>query len=167
MEKKLKNRGLSSLKKAGSILQETEVKFKEHKIEFSTENNIPFAFTIDKNLVLFIKELVLFQITSSIDNYHYNESAAVREGINILKLEHPIERRPDEIINPTKRGRGNTLNKEIVKVNTSFLISESDREYIYDYIYNQQKSGGRFTKEEFLILVVDKLEQKYNFKKRG
>jgi hypothetical protein len=55
-DKRPRSRGLSNLQSAGEDLQKTVNK---KNIEFSTENNIPFSFTLDRNLVLFIKELVL------------------------------------------------------------------------------------------------------------
>lgn len=165
MDNKPKIKGLGNLKNAGSSLQKNAEKIKEQEKEFSTENNIALTFTLDKNLVLYVKELVFFKINNNVDNYFYNESEAVREGIELLGLSSPVPQRPEEIKNPTKRGRGTKQDKEIVKVTTSFLISEKDLEYIYNYIYHQQKGGGRFTKEEFFVLVVEKLEEKYRIKK--
>lgn len=163
-DKRPRSRGLSNLQSAGEDLQKT---INEKNIEFSTENNIPFSFTLDRNLVLFIKELVLKKINASVENYHFNESSAVREGIQLLRIISPIKQRPEEIGNPTKRGRKSTATEGVVKVNTSFLISESDREYIYNFIYERQKGGGRFTKEEFFVLVVEQLEKKYKMKFQG
>jgi hypothetical protein len=124
---------------------------------------IPFAFTLEKELVLFIKELVLFRIKESLDNYFYNESEAIREGIELMKLAFPMEKRPVEISNPTKSGRGASLDKSIERVNTSFLLHEEHKEYIYDFIYHKQEGGGRFTKGEFITLVVEQLKRKYKF----
>ena len=117
---------------------------------------IPFAFTLEK-------ELVLFRIKESLDNYFYNESEAIREGIELMKLAFPMEKRPVEISNPTKSGRGASLDKSIERVNTSFLLHEEHKEYIYDFIYHKQEGGGRFTKGEFITLVVEKLKRKYKF----
>lgn len=164
IDKRPRSRGLSNLQSAGEDLQKT---VNEKNIEFSTENNIPFSFTLDRNLVLFIKELVLKKINESVENYHFNESSAVREGIQLLSVISPVKQRPEEIGNPTKRGRKSTAAEGVVKVNTSFLISESDREYIYNFIYERQKGGGRFTKEEFFVLAVEQLEKKYNMKVQG
>lgn len=169
-DKRPRSRGLSNLQSAGEDLQKT---VNEKNIEFSTENNIPFSFTLDRNLVLFIKELVLKKINESVENYHFNESTAVREGIQLLSKNSPVKQRPAIIGNPTKRGRkrgssGSSItNKDVVKVSTSFLISESDREYIYNYIYENSKGDERFTKEQFFVLVVEQLEQKYKMKFQG
>ena len=154
---RIKSRGLSNLQSAGKDLQE---KINDYK--FSEENNISFSFKLEKKLIMFIKELVLSKISESVEYYNYNESSAVREGISLLRKSKPLEQRPDEIINPTKRGRKSTLGPGIIKLNTSFLISEADREYIYNFIYHQQKGGGRFTKEEFFCELVKELSSKYN-----
>ena len=164
MNKKIvgsRSRGLSNLQSAGENLQKT---VQENTKEYSTENNIPLSFLIEKSLVLFVKDLVLQRIKDSVDNYHYNESVAVREAIDLLRKAVPVASRPAEIMNPTKRGRKTTASPDAVKVATSFLISEADREYIYNFIYDKQKSGGRFTKEEFFIELVNQLEIKYNIK---
>lgn len=163
-DKRPRSRGLSNLQSAGEDLQKT---INEKNIEFSTENNIAFSFTLDRNLVLLIKELVLKKINASVENYNFNESSAVREGIQLLRIISPVKQRPEEIGNPTKRGRKSTATEGVVKVNTSFLISESDREYIYNFIYERQKGGGRFTKEEFFVLLVEQLEKKYKMKFQG
>jgi len=160
-DKRPRSRGLSNLQSAGEDLQKT---VNERNIEFSTENNISFSFTLDRNLVLFIKEFVFKKINSSVENYHFNESSAVREGIQLLGEISQVNQRPEEIGNPTKKGRKSTAAEGVIKVNTSFLISEADREYIYNFIYERQKGGGRFTKEEFFILVVGQLEKKYKMK---
>ncbi|MCT2410056.1 hypothetical protein NZD88_21070 [Chryseobacterium antibioticum] len=167
MQNKSKIKGLGSLKMAGSNLQKTAEKIQEQGVEFSTENNISFSFTLDRNLVLFIKEIVFIRINESVENYHFNESLAVREGIQLLSENFPVKQRPEEIGNPTKRGRKSTATEGVVKVSTSFLISEADREFIYNFIYEKQKGGGRFTKEEFFILVVNQLENKYKIKYQG
>lgn len=163
IDKRPRSRGLSNLQSAGQDLQKT---VNDKTVEFSTENNIPFSFTLGRNLILFIKELVLKKINESVENYHFNESSAVREGIQLLCLISPVKQRPVEVGNPTKKGRKSTAAQGVIKINTSFLISESDREYIYNFIYEKQKEGGRFTKEEFFVLVVEQLGKKYKMIQR-
>ena len=154
---RIKSRGLSNLQLAGKDLQDQISDYK-----FSEENNISFSFKLEKKLIMFIKELVLAKISESVEYYNFNESSAVREGISLLRKNKPLQQRPDEISNPTKRGRKSTLAPGIIKVNTSFLISEADREYIYNFIYHKQKGGGRFTKEEFFCELVKELSNQYN-----
>lgn len=130
--------------------------------EKESNNDIPFSFKLDKNLILYIKELVLQKIKEDVNNYFYNESTAFKEGLELLKLSSPVPKRPKQISIPTKSGRGATIDKKVQKISTSFLLSEDDKEYIYDYIYHQQRGGSRFTKEEFFNLIVEKLKEKYS-----
>lgn len=123
---------------------------------------IPFSFTVDRELILYVKNLVLQKIKEDVNNYFYNESTAIKEGIDLLKISSPVPKRPVEIGTPTKSGRGVATDKKIIKVSTSFLLSEEDKEFVYDYIYHQQRGGGRYTKEEFFNLIVEKLKEKYN-----
>lgn len=163
-EKRAKSRGLDNLQMAGSDLQETNEKIKEHKQEYSTENNITFAFTLPISMIAYIKELVIEKLS---EDYNYNESNAVREGIKLLKIASPnLEQRPDEYAIPTKKGRKSTADKEIKMKSTSFLISEADQNFIYNFIYNKQKGGGIFKKEEFFDLIIEQLEQKYQLHRK-
>lgn len=157
---KNKIRGLDNLKSAASNLMVSNEKIEEKKYEFSNEPNIIFSFTLPITMIAYVKKLVIHNLSS---DYSYNESSAVREGILLLKKLSPfINQRPDEIIISTKRGRKSTANKEIKKKTTSFLISEADQNFIYNYIYYKQKSGEIFIKEELFSLIIDQLEQKYN-----
>lgn len=166
MDNKGKKRGLQALTQAGSSLKETTEKIKDEKQEFSTENNIIFSFYLNKDLLLYIKQLRIFKINSNSSHYLYNESEAVREGIQLLKEAFPnIPQRPDEIKNPAKAGRGAKSDPNIVRSRTSFAMSEADVEFIYNFIYNKQKGGDRYTKEEFFSLLVEHLENKYKLKK--
>ncbi|WP_336691078.1 MULTISPECIES: hypothetical protein [unclassified Chryseobacterium] len=166
MDNKGKKRGLQALTKAGSNLKETTEKIKEEKPEFSTENNIIFSFNLNKDLLLYIKQLRIFKIHSDLSHYLYNESDAVREGIQLLKKAFPnISQRPDEIKNPAKAGRGAKSDPNIIRSRTSFAISEADVEFVYNFIYDKQKGGDRYTKEEFFCLLVEHLEKKYKIRK--
>jgi hypothetical protein len=61
---------LQALTKAGSNLKETTEKIKEEKPEFSTENNIIFSFNLNKDLLLYIKQLRIFKIHSDLSHYY-------------------------------------------------------------------------------------------------
>jgi hypothetical protein len=161
--KRKKSRGLDNLQSAGSDYQETTEKLKENKV-YSTENNLTVAFTLPISMIAYIKELVIEKLA---EDYSYTESSAVREGIQLLKLVNPtLKQRPDEVANPTKKGRKTTLNKEIIKKTTSFLLSEADQNFMYNYIYKEQLGGGLFRKEEFFNLIIEQLEQKYQLHRK-
>lgn len=161
--KRKKSRGLDNLQSAGSDYQETTEKLKENKV-YSTENNLTVAFTLPISMIAYVKELVIEKLA---EDYSYTESSAVREGIQLLKLVNPtLKQRPDEVVNPTKKGRKTTLNKEIIKKTTSFLLSEADQNFMYNYIYKEQIGGGLFRKEEFFNLIIEQLEHKYQLHRK-
>lgn len=165
MDNKRKIRGLEGLKSAGTNLQVSNDKIEEKKYKFSKENNITLAFTLPITMIAYIKELVIHKLSG---DYGYNESAAVREGLKLLEANSPfIVQRPDDIGVPTKRGRKSTADKEVKKKSTSFLISEADQNFIYNYIYYKQKGGGIFIKEELFSLIIEQLENKYRIKEES
>lgn len=163
MDNKPKIRGLDKLKSAGTNVQMSNEKIEENKYNFSKENNITLAFTLPITMIAYIKELVIHKLSG---DYGYNESAAVREGLKLLEENSPfITQRPDDIAVPTKKGRKSTADKEIKKKGTSFLISEADQNFMYNYIYYMQKNGGIFIKETLFSLIIEQLEKKYKIKK--
>jgi hypothetical protein len=162
---KPKIKGLENLKSAGSNLQVSNDKIEEKKLEFSKDNNITFAFTLPITMIAYLKELVIHKLSS---DYGYNESSAVREGLKLLQEASPfVKQRPEDIGVSTKRGRKSTADKEIKKKSTSFLISEADLNFIYNFIYYKQKSGSIFIKEELFSLIIEQLENKYKIQKNN
>lgn len=165
MDNKRKIRGLEGLKSAGTNLQASNDKLEEKKHEYSTKKKVIFAVTLPVTMIAYLKELVIFKLDS---DYGYSEGSAVREGIELLQEASPfVKQRPDDIPVPTKKGRKSTADKEIKKKSTSFLISEADLNFIYNFIYYKQKGGGIFIKEELFSLIIEQLENKYRIKEES
>lgn len=157
-------KGLDKLKSAGTNLQVSNNKIEEKKYEYSDKNTVVFAVTLPVSMITYLKELVIFKMDS---DYSYSEGSAVREGIKLLKEESPfVKQRPDDVPVPTKKGRRSTADKDIIKKNTSFLISEADLNFVYNFIYHKQKGGGVFIKEELFTLLIELLENKYKLKSK-
>lgn len=155
-------KGLDKLKRAGTNLQVTNDKIEEKKHIYSDKSSVVFAVTLPISMISYLKELVIFKMDS---DYSYSEGSAVREGIRLLQEASPfVHQRPDDVPVPTKKGRRSTADKEIIKKNTSFLISEADLNFVYNFIYFKQKGGGVFIKEELFSLLIEHLENKYNLK---
>jgi hypothetical protein len=167
MQNKPKIKGLGSLKTAGSNLQKNAEIIQEQEKEFSTENNVIFSFRVNQDLIHYIKKLRLFKIEEKTSNHLFSESDVVREGIELLRETFPnIPQRPDDVEIPTRRGRGLKRDPDTVMSNTSFTLSEYDVNFIYNFIYDKQKKGGRYTKEEFLALLIDHMEMKFKINKK-
>lgn len=168
MADKIKS-ALSNLVKSVAEENRTIPTQKVVPIKKKISDDVVFAFTLDKELILYLKELVLFKKSSdNAQDYFFNESEAVREGIKLMQNSYShIKPRPEDIGVPTWRGRGQTTQDGVIKVNTSFLISKAERNFVYDFIYHEQKGGSRFTKEEFMILLIEELERKYQIKKEA
>lgn len=162
MHKKPIMKGLDKLKTAGTNLQLSNDKIEEKKHVYSDKNSVVLAVTLPVSMITYLKELVIHKIES---DYSYSEGSAVREGIKLLQEASPfVKQRPDDVPVPTKKGRKSTANKDIIKKNTSFLISEADQNFIYNFIYHKQKGGGVFIKEELFSLLIEHLENKYKLK---
>lgn len=167
MQKKPKIRGLGSLKTAGSNLQKNAEIIQEQEKVFSTENTVIFSFRVNQDLIHYIKKLRLFKIEEKASNHLYSESDVVREGIELLREKFSnVPQRPIDVEMPTRRGRGLTRNPSIIMSNTSFTLSENDVNFIYNFIYDKQKGGDRYTKEEFLALLVEQMEKKFKINKK-
>lgn len=169
MEKKIRKRGLSNLVDAGSDLQKTTDIINENKAEFSRVNDIHYSFYGNINIVLYLKKLRLSKNLEP-NFYYYNESTAVREGIDLLRKAYPnLPQRPKEVVFAGLVGRGKIAGSDVKKIKTSFTISEYDQEFINDFIYSKRQSSGmaRFTKEEFFSIMIEHLEKKYKLKDRN
>lgn len=167
MQNKPKIKGLGNLKTAGSNLQKNAEIIQEREKEFSTENTVIFSFRVNQDLIHYIKKLRLFKIEEKTSNHLYSESDVVREGIELLRETFPnIPQRPDDVEMPTRRGRGLKRDPDTIMSNTSFTLSDYDVNFIYNFIYDKQKKGGRYTKEEFLALLVEHMEMKFKINKK-
>lgn len=167
MQNKPKIKGLGNLKTAGSNLQKNAEIIQEREKEFSTENTVIFSFRVNQDLIHYIKKLRLFKIEEKTSNHLYSESDVVREGIELLRETFPeIPQRPDDVEMPTRRGRGLKRDPDTIMSNTSFTLSDHDVNFIYNFIYDKQKGGGRYTKEEFLALLVEHMEMKFKINKK-
>lgn len=167
MQNKPKIKGLENLKTAGFNLQKNAEKIQEQEKEYSTYNTVIFSFRVSQDLIHYIKRFRIFKIEENPSNHLYSESDAVREGVQLLRNTFAdIPQRPKDIEKPTKRGRGLKRDPNTIMSNTSFTLSENDVNWIYNFIFHQQKGGGRYTKEEFLALLVEHLEMKFKINRK-
>lgn len=141
---------------------ETEKLIKNEKEEtFSTTKFVSFPFNLEQEKIEFLRNFVLFKRNLSPDFFHYNNSHAVREGILLLQNENPnLEQRPKSVKIPTRLGTRGNLNGT-VKLKTSYYISEAEKNFMYNYIYNMQSSKPHFSKTEFMEDLISILSSTY------
>lgn len=128
---------------------------------FSDDLLFNFSFTVPKENIELIRNFVIEKRNSDVAHFHYNNSSAIREGINLLKEKYPnLQQRPKGIKFPARSGARGSLNG-VETYSTSFSISEAHREFIYDYIYLKSLSTDGYNKVDFFadlvsLLTVDK-----------
>lgn len=166
MAKKINSSVSSLISVIGTATKQLE-EIGEKRI-FSEDNLFNFSFNVDRSIVDFIRNFV-DKKRDNPDDYHYNQTDAIREGIVLMKLKNPdIPQRPAKIGIPTRKGRvlGSTAQDFIKteKIKTSFRINEIEKEYIYDYIYSKTLNDKTFGKEHFLGELIENLKDKYKIK---
>lgn len=166
MAKKINSSVSSLISGIGTATKQLE-EIGEKRI-LSEDNLFNFSFNVDKSNVDFIRKFVDMK-RSNPDDFHYNQTDAIREGILLLKEKNPhITERPSAIKIPTRKGRifGSTVEEfnKIEKIKTSFRINEIEKEYIYDYIYSKTLIEKSFGKEDFLEELIESLKSKYKIK---
>lgn len=141
-----------------NVLDKLNQKWSEAQENEIEKNNITFSFLLEIEKVETLRNVETFRRKT---DFHYSVSDAVREGIQLMiKDSKDLVVRPVGLI-PTRRGkRSNNEKKE--RVFTSYRISESEREFIYDYIYNKcLKMDGNFTKDDFMEDLIKTLKLAY------
>lgn len=166
MKKKINSSVLSQIAGIGSASKSLE-EIGDRQI-FSEDNLFNFSFNVEKPLIDFIRKFVDIKRTNP-DQYHYSQSDAIREGINLLREINPtIIQRPRAVKIPTRKGRvyGTVIDEgnKTEKVKTSFRINEIEKEYIYDFIYSKATSEKPYGKEDFLEELTDVLKEEYQIK---
>lgn len=123
-----------------------------------------FTFTLDKDVIDFLRNFIAFKRNIK-DHYNYNQSDAIREGIENLKSYYgDIPTRPITEKIPTRKGKafGSKLSSTRKKITTSFYLSDNDREFIYDVIYFNTKKGEVYGKEHFINQIVELWKKEYS-----
>lgn len=122
-----------------------------------------FTFTLDRAIIDFLRKFIAFKRNVR-DQYNFNQSDAIREGIVQLKSHYGnIPQRPGSVKLPTRKGKafGSKITSTQTKVTTSFYLSENDREFIYDVIYFNIKKGLAYGKEDFINQIVEVWKKEY------
>lgn len=166
MKKSINSSVLSQIAGIGNASKQLE-EIGDRQI-FSEDNLFNFSFNVEKSLINFIRKFVEMKRTNP-DDFHYSQTDAIREGINLLKEINPdITQRPKSVKIPTRKGRilGTVVEEGIKaeKVKTSFRINEIEKEYIYDFIYSKTTSEKPYGKEEFLEELTAVLKEEYKIK---
>lgn len=144
--------------------KETEIYFENEESQeerFSEDKFQSFPFNLEQEKVEFLRNFVSFKRKSGPAFFHYNNSSAIREGVELLNEKYPdMKRRPAEIKIPTRYGTRGRLNG-VVKVKTSYWINEVEREFIYNFIYMKSLQQEEYNKSEFMDDLIDALVAQY------
>lgn len=136
----------------GELVGETEIYavIEEQEEHFSTEIFLSFPFNLEQEKVQFLRSFVLFKRNLSPEFFHYNNSHAIREGIDLLGQAHPnLKKRPKTVKIPTRLGSQGSLNGK-VKLKTSYWINEVERDFIYNFIYANSIIKNEYSKSDFM-----------------
>lgn len=123
-----------------------------------------FAFNIDKDQIDFIRDFVSYKRRSAPEFYHFNQSMAFREGIELMQEKESFPFRPESVKVSTSRGTTGHLNG-MKKIKTSFSLSERIINIIYDIIYHKSRGDrNNYGKRELMADVIVELKNKYKLK---
>ena len=133
--------------------------------EIKKEKTLIFSYHLDEDTMNFIQDFIHYKRFEN-GKFEYNLSSMIKEGVSLLKERYPnIPNRPENVKIPTIRGRKKRVNEDDeIKYATSFNISESDREFIYNFIYDKLKKGEDYIKEDFMNDLITEIKRKYKMK---
>ena len=141
-----------------NVLDKLNQQWGKAQEEEKEKNNITFSFVLEIEKVEILRKVESFRRKT---DFHYSISDAIREGIEFMKIKNTdLLIRPNGLI-PTRRGkRSNSEKRETV--HTSYRITETEREFIYDYIYTKcVNKDGNFTKDDFMEDLIKALKLAY------
>ena len=120
---------------------------------------IRFSFSLLAEEVDWFRSLVSKKRKSNDKFISYSNSDLFKDGVEFLKIKYPNCHRIGEEL-PTRTGRKFNSIKE-KRFPTSFSITESDRKFIYDFIYYKLKisSDGNYSKSNFIKDLIDAVNE--------
>lgn len=122
------------------------------------EKKINFSFVLSIEQMQKLRNFVDEKRNSDIEFFNFNNTDAFREGLELLKSEHPdLKKRPRALKIPTRIGRRFGTKNGEERFPTSFSISEDERNFIYDFIYNKALENSRYCKENFFNEIINKI----------
>lgn len=161
MKGKMKNKFadvLDDLQKETDIYSDSE---KSQEDFFSSEKFLSFPFNLEQDKIEFLRNFVTYKRKSDPAFFHYNNSSAIREGLELLDKEYPeLRKRPAAVKIPTRYGTRGRLNG-VIKIKTSYWINEVEREFIYNFIYMKSLTNEDYNKSEFMDDLINALTNEY------
>lgn len=134
--------------------------------KLSADKFSTFAFNIEEEKVKFLRDFVLYKRNIDPQFFHFNNSKAIREGIEILSELYPdLKKRPQEVKIPTRKGTDGLLNG-VIKLKTSYWINQIEKDFIYNFIYAESLKNDDYNKSAFMSDLIEAINTKYpNIKK--
>ncbi|PTT38372.1 hypothetical protein DBR28_08670 [Chryseobacterium sp. HMWF028] len=125
------------------------------------EKQVNFPFNVEQDRIEYLRELVLYKRRSDPEFFHYSNTHAVKEGIGYLREIYPdVEQRPASLKYSTRNGTLGHLNG-VEKVKTTFSISTTDKEFIYNLIYKKDANTGEYNKADLFDELLEELHKVY------
>lgn len=123
--------------------------------------SVNFPFNLEQNRIEFLRDFVLFKRKSSPEFFTFSNTDAVREGIGYLRDKYDdLEQRPASLKYSTRVGTNGLLNG-VVKKQTTFSISVSDREFIYNLVFAKDGNPAEYNKADLFDELLMELSKRY------
>ncbi|RNA63931.1 hypothetical protein D1631_00020 [Chryseobacterium nematophagum] len=125
------------------------------------EKTVNFPFNLEQDRIEYLRNFVMYKRKESAEFFHYSNTEAVKEGISYLREKYrDLKQRPEFIKHSTRVGTNGLLNG-VVKVQTTFSIPISDREFIYNLVFAKDSNPTEYNKANFFDELLDELQKRY------
>lgn len=125
------------------------------------EKTVNFPFNLEQDRIEYLRNFVMHKRRESVDFFHYSNTDAVKEGISYLRDKYQdLKQRPASIKHSTRVGTNGLLNG-VVKVQTTFSVPVSDREFIYNLVFAKDGKPMEYNKADFFDELIEELSLRY------
>lgn len=131
------------------------------------EKTVNFPFNLEQDRLEYLRNFVIQKRRESADFFHYSNTDAVKEGISYLRDKYKdLKQRPASIKHSTRVGTNGLLNG-VVKVQTTFSLPVSDREFIYNLVFAKDGKPTEYNKADFFDELIEELSSRYPTVEKG
>lgn len=130
------------------------------KDEKANDDKKTFSLTFPLDKYVYITSLISKKTSEGI--YNYNLKDAFAEGLELLKKAYPLVSNEKSLERRFYRGGGQK--EKVESYNTSSILFVSDINWIDNFIAEKRKENQFFSKTDFIIELVETLEESYKKK---
>lgn len=125
------------------------------------EKTVNFPFNLEQDRIEYLRNFVMNKRKESPEFFHYSNTDAVKEGLNYLRDKYQdLKQRPASIKHSTRVGTNGLLNG-VIKVQTTFSIPISDREFIYNLVFAKDGNPTEYNKADLFDELLEELNKRY------